>query len=136
MEILSGGINEVVRVGDVVRRPAGAWSRNVHALLRHLEEAGFDGAPRVVAEAADGFEYLSFLAGDVSNYPATPAAASPEALISAAGLLRAYHDATAPFAARAPLDGWQVPAREPVEVICHGDFAPHNCVLTGHRVTG
>ncbi|MEU4221587.1 phosphotransferase [Actinoplanes sp. NPDC026623] len=27
-------------------------------------------------------------------------------------------------------------AVEPVEVICHGDFAPHNCVLDGGRVVG
>ncbi|WP_250003481.1 phosphotransferase enzyme family protein [Actinoplanes sp. M2I2] len=136
MEILSGGINEIVRVGDTVRRPAGPWSPNVHALLRHLEADGFTGAPRVRPETSDGYEYLSFLPGDVSNYPATPAAASPEALTSAAALLRSYHDATVDFAAGTPHDGWQVPARDPVEVVCHGDFAPHNCVLDGSRVTG
>ena len=65
MEILPGGINEVVRIGDTVRRPAGPWSPNVHALLRHLE--GFPGVPRVVAEPADGYEHLSFLPGEVSN---------------------------------------------------------------------
>ncbi len=136
VEILPGGINEVVRLGDTVRRPTGPWSPNVHALLRHLEAEGFTGAPRVVAEPADGFEYLSYLPGDVSNYPATPAAASRTALTTAATLLRAYHDATAGFAGSAPRDGWQVPARHPVEVICHADYAPHNCVLTGAEVTG
>ena len=35
-----------------------------------------------------------------------------------------------------PRDGWQVPTREPVEVICHGDYAPHNCVLEGTRTYG
>lgn len=135
MEILSGGgINEVVRIGDTVRRPTGPWSPNVHALLRHLKD--FPGVPRVMAEPADGYEYLSYLPGDVSNYPATPAAASQPALISAAKLLRAYHDATAAYAATAPREGWQVPARDPVEVICHADYAPHNCVLTGDEVTG
>lgn len=79
---------------------------------------------------------LDFLPGEVSNYPATPAAASDQALQSAALLLREYHDATVAYAATAPRDGWQVPAREPVEVICHGDFAPHNCVLNGNRVAG
>jgi hypothetical protein len=49
MEIpLSGGnmSSGVVRVGDTVRRPAGPWTPSVHALLTHLHDAGFDGAPR------------------------------------------------------------------------------------------
>ncbi|MBB4691446.1 aminoglycoside phosphotransferase family protein [Paractinoplanes abujensis] len=136
MEILSGGgINEVVKIGDSVRRPAGPWSANVHALLRHLRAAGFTNAPEV-RSTADGYEFLSYLPGDVSNYPLTPAAESVTALTSAAKLLRAYHDATVPFARTAPRDGWQVPARDPVEVICHGDYAPHNCALDGTTVTG
>ncbi|WP_307834391.1 phosphotransferase enzyme family protein [Paractinoplanes lichenicola] len=136
MEILSGGgINEVVKIGDAVRRPTGHWSPNVHALLRHLTAAGFTGAPEV-RSVEDGYELLSYLPGDVSNYPLTPAAQSATALTSAATLLRAYHDATVPFARTAPRDGWQVPAMDPVEVLCHGDFAPHNCVLDGTTVTG
>ncbi|MBG0562140.1 phosphotransferase [Actinoplanes aureus] len=133
-EILNGGVNQVLRLGDRVRRPTGFWSPRVHDLLRHLD--GFPGSPRFHEVAADGFEILDFLPGEVSDYPPTAAAASTPALLSAASLLRAYHDAVAGYARHAPRDGWQVPAREPVEVICHGDYAPHNCVLTGDRVTG
>ncbi|MBO3737576.1 phosphotransferase enzyme family protein [Actinoplanes flavus] len=135
-EVFAGGVNQVVRVGDTVYRPTGPWSPRVHDLLRHLADGGFSGAPRVHAVTADGFEVLDFLPGEVSDYPATPAAASEEALISAAELLRSYHDATAVYARTAPRAGWQEPVVEPVEVICHGDFAPHNCVLAGNRVTG
>ena len=135
-ETLTGGVNEVVRVGDTVRRPTGAWTPRVHALLRHLAAEGFAAAPRVHGVTPDGREVLDFLPGEVTDYPASPAAASREALESAAEVLRAYHDATERFAATAPRDGWQVAAIEPVEVICHGDYAPHNCVLTGTRVTG
>ncbi|MBQ1025362.1 aminoglycoside phosphotransferase family protein [Micromonospora sp. C95] len=136
-EILTGGgVNEVVRIGDTVRRPTGPWSARVHDLLRHLAARGFAAAPRVRDTSEPGFEILDFLPGEVSNYPPTPAAASVEALESAAALLRAYHDATAEYARRAPRDGWQVAATEPVEVICHGDYAPHNCVLDGNRVVG
>nr|WP_281373129.1 phosphotransferase [Kineococcus aurantiacus] len=35
-----------------------------------------------------------------------------------------------------PRDGWMFPAQDPVEVVCHGDYAPHNCVLDGERVVG
>jgi hypothetical protein len=30
----------VVRIGDTVRRPAGAWTPAVHALLNHLHTVG------------------------------------------------------------------------------------------------
>jgi hypothetical protein len=36
----------ITRIGDTVRRPRHARSDLVHAVLRHLEVAGFDGAPR------------------------------------------------------------------------------------------
>ena len=38
----------VVRVGRTVRRPVRPHTPAVHALLRHLEAVGFDGAPRVL----------------------------------------------------------------------------------------
>ncbi len=44
-----------------------------------------------------------------------------------------HHDATVGFARR-PDDRWFLPAAEPGEVICHGDFATYNCVLVDGRV--
>jgi hypothetical protein len=35
-----------IRSGDTVVRPGGSWTPAVHAVLRHLEAVGFDGAPR------------------------------------------------------------------------------------------
>jgi Ser/Thr protein kinase RdoA (MazF antagonist) len=133
-EVLTGGgVNEVVRTGDAVRRPTGPHTPRVHELLRRLE--GFAPVPRVRG-LVDGFEFLDFLPGTVPNYPVGDEAASRTALLSAAELLRDYHRATAVFAAELPRDGWLFPAQDPVEVVCHGDFAPHNCVLQGERVTG
>ncbi|WP_221321734.1 aminoglycoside phosphotransferase family protein [Actinoplanes sp. L3-i22] len=134
-EVLVGGVNEVVRLGDRVHRPTGPWSPRIHALLEFLAAEGFTGAPRFHG-TVDGLEVLDFLPGEVGNYPLSPAAASIPAVESAASLLRAYHDATAGYARTAPRDGWQVPAIEPVEVICHGDYAPYNCVLDGDHVVG
>ncbi|MFG2695000.1 phosphotransferase [Kitasatospora sp. NPDC048407] len=131
-EILAGGVNQVERIGERVLRPTGPWSPAVHGLLGHLRTNRFTAAPRFHGLTADGREILDFLPGEVSDYPATPAAASRTALLTAARVLRAYHDATAGYAA----DGWMLPAREPAEVICHGDYAPHNCVLDGERVVG
>jgi len=133
--LTGGGVNEVVRIGATVRRLTGAWSPLVHGLLRHVRERGFTAAPAVHEVTDDGFEILDFLPGEVSNYPPTPAAASQTALESAAELLRAYHDATVGYAPGVT-EGWMLPARSPAEVICHGDYAPHNCVLDGERVVG
>ncbi|MFB7944892.1 phosphotransferase [Kitasatospora phosalacinea] len=131
-EVMAGGVNRVERRGDRVLRPTGPWSPAVHGLLAHLRAAGFTAGPRFHGLAADGREVLDFLPGEVSDYPPTPAAASRTALLDAARLLRAYHDATAGYTA----EGWMLPAREPAEVVCHGDYAPHNCVLDGERVVG
>ena len=129
MELLTGGgINDVYRIGQTVRRPVGPWSPRVHGLLRHLRERGFTGAPDFHGIDDEGREVLTFFPGEVANYPLSPAARSEEALVSAARLLRAYHDATAGYDHRT---GWMLPVREPAEVVCHGDFAPYNCVLDG-----
>ena len=52
-----------VRVGDEVRRPAQPWTATVHSVLRHLEDAGFDGAPRARGFDDQGRERLTFLPG-------------------------------------------------------------------------
>ncbi|GAA0843473.1 aminoglycoside phosphotransferase family protein [Streptosporangium amethystogenes subsp. fukuiense] len=135
-EILTGGgVNEVVRIGGTVRRPTGPWSPRVHDLLRHLRARGFTASPAVHEVTGDGFEILDFLPGEVGNDPLTPAVMSTEALESAAELLRSYHDSTVGYAQDAT-DGWMSAARTPAEVICHGDYAPYNCVLDGNRVVG
>ena len=48
-EVLVGGTanrGQVVRIGDTVRRPWRATSAATQALLDHLAEVGFRGAPR------------------------------------------------------------------------------------------
>jgi hypothetical protein len=49
-----GRATPVLRHGDTVLRPAGPWTPAVHALLIHLENAGFAGSPRVVGSGYDG----------------------------------------------------------------------------------
>jgi aminoglycoside phosphotransferase (APT) family kinase protein len=93
--LTGGGRTSVTRGGDVVYRAAGPWSPAVIALLRHLEAAGFDGAPRVVGTGFDaqGRETLSFVPG-ASLHPY----AWPEDAMAAIGaLLRRAHDASRGF---------------------------------------
>ena len=128
-----GGMTRVTRAGDVVLRSRMAASPRVEELLVRLEEAGFVYSPRFLGLDRDGRQRLRFVPGDAGTYPLTAAVRGANALRSAARVLRGLHDATRDMVASMP-DGWLLPRVEPAEVICHGDFAPYNCVFDGERV--
>ncbi len=134
---LDGGSHSaVVRVGRTVRRKGGAWSPAVLELLRHLEGAGFAGAPRALGFDDQGREVLSFLDGEVGEgLPEVDAGAvqddhwvwRDDVLVRLGALVRKFHDAAATF----PWTGreWQLEVRQPVETICHNDLAPWNMIF-------
>jgi hypothetical protein len=98
--VLPGGVANaglVFRHGDTVRRPARATHLATHALLAHLAEVGFDGAPRFLGIDELGREVLSYVPGEAVTSPYPSWALTQEALISVAQLLRRYHDAVATF---------------------------------------
>jgi Ser/Thr protein kinase RdoA (MazF antagonist) len=97
-------------------------------LFERLRATGFTGAPRFLGIDEEGREILDFFEGEVGNYPLSEQVRSESALVSAAKLLRSYHDATA-ASIPAHSGGWQLSPIDPVEVICHGDYAPYNCVF-------
>lgn len=133
--MLGDGVNTVVRIGNTIHRNPGIWTASVHALLKHLQVRGFANVPQVLGFDEKGREILSFIEGNVSNYPLTAAARSERALRSAAKLLRAYHDATVDFVSI--YQGlWQLSEHPALEVICHGDYAPYNCVMKNDEVIG
>ena len=91
----------------------GPWSPAVHEYLRHLEAAGFGGAPRVLGVDGD-FEVLTYIDGEVAADPhwqpghehQLPAyAKTSEALRAAARLVRELHDSAAGFGPRRPDTG-------------------------------
>ena len=115
--------------GDVVRRPAGLWTPAVHALLRHFERVGFDGAPRALA-VEDGQEVLSYVDGESAG--GNPPAADDDVVFEVGALLRRMHDAQERFE-RPPDARWQA-LPLPVagdEVICHNDVLGQNVVFRG-----
>ena len=56
----------------------------MHALLRHLERAGFDGAPRYLGDDEWGREVLDFIPGRAVVAPLEPWMFTDEALRSVA----------------------------------------------------
>lgn len=135
MEVpLSGGdvVTEgVVRVGDTVRRPLGPHSPAVHGLLRHLEAAGFDGAPRLLGTDEHGREVLSWVRGETPARPLPAYAVTEEALAGVAGLLRGYHEAVRAYEppADAPWDTVASALDGAPEIIGHCDVTPENVVF-------
>jgi hypothetical protein len=117
------------RNGPIVVRDSGPWSPTVLALLRHLEQNGFTGAPRVVGSGFDdsGREVLTFLPGDSPH----PRAWTDDAAHRVGVVLRRAHDAArgflAPFEPRwQPWFGRELPGENPV--IGHCDVGPWNWV--------
>ncbi|MEV6346777.1 aminoglycoside phosphotransferase family protein [Actinoplanes sp. NPDC051851] len=138
-EVLPGG-NTVgaVRIGEVVHKPASPWTPTVHALLRYLEEAGFEGAPRALGFDERGREMLTFLPGDVigDRVPWPGWAFADRTLIQVGQWLRRLHDLTADFP---PPDGERWFAGRPMRpgmIIGHQDAAPYNAVMFGDTLGG
>jgi hypothetical protein len=107
--------------GGVVFKPTGPWTPAVTALLRHLQEQGYPGAPRVAGAG------VTFVPGESPHPHAWP----DDALPRVGALLRGLHDATASFT---PPPGavWQpswlrdLGGDDPV--YGHGDTGPWNIV--------
>jgi len=140
--LLGGDVTEgLVRIGGTVRRPASAVSDAVEAVLRHLEAAGFDGAPRFLGRDARGRDVLSFVDGEVAGRPWPGWVADEQRLTSLARLLRGYHDAVAPLGLPAAVLAQPQPAPDGLperiagepELVGHRDITPENVVFRDGR---
>ena len=132
----NGQPTATIRHGDTILRPAGPWTPAVHALLRHLEQAGFPGSPRVVGDGYDdqGREVLTYIQGQIAH----PHPYTDEAIFQVGRLLRALHDATASFQPppQAVWQPWSLRSRAPDAVISHGNVGPWHVILLADRSVG
>ncbi|MET4922043.1 phosphotransferase [Streptomyces sp. PSRA5] len=112
---LSGGfVNQVVRVGDTVRRSSTSSARHAaytRELLGLFAERGWGGAPRYRGVDEQGREVLGHIEGEV-DLPVSDAR-----LARVAALVREFHDLTAGS-----------PLADGREVVCHNDLSPRNTV--------
>ncbi len=131
--LLGGEVTEgVVRIGRTVRRPMRPHTPAVHALLRHLEAAGFDGAPRVLGIDAKNREVLTYLPGVVSRRLLPKFITADSTLVSLAGLQLRFHQAVARFdpPPGAQWDGELTRFVDgPPDVICHCDVNLKNVIF-------
>src|SRR5690606_2642230 len=125
---------ETTRHGDRVYRTAGPWTPGVQRLMRHLRDAGLDWVPEPLGIDDRGREIVRFMPGTVPNYPLPAYVWDERTLVDAARMLRQLHDATTGY--RDPNAQWRQPVHEPVEAICHNDFAPYNMVFREGRLAG
>jgi len=131
-EVLIGGnvADEVVRVGQTVRKPATTATPAVAALLQQLKSAGFDGSPEHLGLDDTGRQILEFIPGVMADQLVPLDCAELQRL---GQMIRRLHDAAETF--RAPPDArWDVvipPDRD--ELVCHHDLAPWNLVRDGDR---
>ncbi|MBV9876135.1 MAG: phosphotransferase [Verrucomicrobia bacterium] len=132
MEEFCGSGSRVVRIGRTVRRPAHRNTLAVQALLKHLEDIGFDGAPRALGIDEQGREIVSYIDGTAGHYPLKPYVLSESSLVQVARLLRCYHDASASFS-MSENSYWGYPVPGEREVICHGDAGPYNIIFRNGR---
>jgi Phosphotransferase enzyme family len=131
----SGPMSHVIRIGQTVHRPVHRNTAMVQALLKHLEQVGFDEAPRALGFDEEGREMVSYTSGMAGHYPLKSYVLSESTLLRIGLLLRRFHDATIGFSLPKHLV-WQNTVSETSEVICHGDAGPYNIIFRNGAPVG
>jgi tRNA A-37 threonylcarbamoyl transferase component Bud32 len=127
-ETLHGGadnVGAVVRIGNTVRRPVSERAPLTHAFLRHLEQQGFEGAPRLHGVDPKGREILDFVPGKVATEPYPAWVANEDLLVSVAQLQRRLHEAARDFQVE--------PQHEPIARRAQGSLAEYDGPLMCHQ---
>lgn len=137
-EVLSGGREgKIIKENNNVVRPSNLWTTYVHTFLKFMHENEFDNIPIPYGVNEEGMELVSFVEGMVYNDNLPDTILSDDVLIEVAKLLRRYHDIGEKYVHQ--LTGkevWMLSKHSPIEVMCHGDFAPYNITFVDGHVHG
>ncbi|WP_312543096.1 phosphotransferase [Enterococcus sp.] len=121
------GRNDIKIEGTKVIRPKKEWSANVHFFLEYLRNNHVEYVPIPLGFDQFGNELLSYLPGEVYDYPLPTKLLTDKSIISAGKLLKDFHDKGAGFLEYLSGDEkWMLSYDMPHEVMCHSDFAPYN----------
>ena len=135
-EVLHGGVanaGQVLRIGDVVERPANRHSASVHRFLGALHEQRFDGVPEPL-EVRDGRERLRFVPGQVAVTPFPEWVQTDECLVSTTSLIARFHAASS-HAGLLSDELWSDELADPLggPIVCHNDVCWENVVFRDGR---
>jgi len=136
---LAGGVanaGQVVRRGEFVLRPSNPYSETIHAYLKTLRGAGFQGASLPVDTREDGRERLIYVEGDGAVPPFPDWAQSDNALASITRLIRSFHETSRKVGI--PPGPWSEEMADPDggPIICHNDVCLENVVFRDGQAVG
>lgn len=134
--VLSGGRDSIMKDGNCVVRPRKKSTVHIHSFLRELHANDFHKVP-VPISISQTNEVLSFVDGEVFNYPLPKEFYTKEMIVSSAKLLREFHNAGKSYLDKINgKEDWMLPITDPIEVMCHGDFAPYNVTVIHGKASG
>ncbi len=137
IELSGGRSGKIYKNKDFVIRPANIWTKDVHKFLNFMLEKGANFVPKPYKITDKNEEIISFIPGDVFNYPLPPNLLKDNILISSAKLLLKFHNFGEQYINN--LFGnecWMLSKQYPIETMCHGDFAPYNVTIVNDCATG
>lgn len=136
-QLIGGRSGKIQKIGRLVVRPAQAWTNDVHSFLRFVRAEGAEFVPMPYGMNELKQEQVSYMPGEVFNYPLPEHLLTDSMLVSAASLLRTFHQYSERYLANLTgQEHWMLEKVSPVEVMCHGDFAPYNVTIISNQAAG
>jgi len=129
-ELVGGRVGEIRKSNDTVLRPSGEQTEYIHKFLQFTIEQGCDFVPIPYGVNENKEERISYMPGDEYNFPLPAFFLDDAMIISASKLLLQFHDfSTKYIPTLTGKEQWLFPPVRPIEVMCHGDFAPYNVTI-------
>ena len=90
-ELVGGRVGKIHKVNETVVRPANVWTPERTWILEFLHSKGADFVPKPLGISENNEEILTFMPGEVYNYPLPDELLSDSMIVSVAQLLLRFH---------------------------------------------